>query len=103
MQITLMVEREVVPGAQGEITRLLRELRSGATRQLGFVSGQTMLDARNPAIFMTISIWSSMAAWEQWEKDPERMMIVDRINEVVQGHPKVRMWLHDEDAPPAGV
>ena len=103
MQITLMVERKVVPGAQGEITQLLKELRSNATRQPGFVSGQTVLDARNPTIFMTISIWSSMAAWEGWEKNPERTEIIERINEVVQEEPQVRMWLHDEDAPPAAV
>ena len=70
MALTLMVERDVIPGSQGPIKALLRELRSGAKRQPGFVSGQTVVDAFSPTIFMTISRWSSMAAWERWEEDP---------------------------------
>ncbi len=103
MPITLMVERSVVPGAQGEVKRLLRQLRSRATQQDGFISGQTVVDAFNPGIFMTISIWSSMAAWERWKSSPERIEIVERMNDVLQGPPKPRIWLQDEDAPPAAI
>ena len=101
MPLTLMVERDVVPGAQGEIKKLLRELRSSATRQPGFVSGRSVADLHNPTIFMTISMWSSVAAWENWEKNLERAEIIGRINELIQGKPTVRLWLDDEDAPPA--
>lgn len=95
MAVTLMVEREVVPGGQGEITMLLRELRSEATLWPGFISGRTVIDAFNPAIFMTISVWSSMAVWEGWEANPEREAIIDRIGAQLQGEPTVRLWLDD--------
>ena len=104
MAITLLtVERRVVPGDQGKIKELLRELRSHATRQPGFISGQTVIDAFNPTTFMTVSSWSSIAAWESWEKAPERAEITDRINELLQEQPRVRLWLHDEEAPAAAV
>ena len=103
MPITLTVERRVVPGNQGRIKDLLRLLRSRATRQPGFVSGQTVVDAFNPAIFMTVSIWSNMSVWERWEKNSERCEIVDQINTMLQDEPKVRLWSHDEDAPDAAI
>ena len=103
MTLTLTVERDAIPGSQGPIKALLRELRSGATRQPGFISGQTVVDAFNPTIFMTISHWSSMAVWDLWEKDSERSAIIERINKLLQRKPKVRMWLVDEDAPAAGL
>ena len=103
MALTLMVERDVIPGSQGPIKALLSELRSGARRQPGFVSGQTVVDAFSPTIFMTISRWSSMAVWERWEEDPERTAIIERIDGLLQRKPKVRIWLDDEDAPAAGL
>ena len=103
MAVTLLVEREVIPGAQGEVTILLRELRSAATLWPGFISGRSVVDAFNPTIFMTISHWSSMAVWESWEKNPRRTKIVDRIRAELQAEPTVRLWLDDEDAPPGAA
>ena len=103
MVLTLTVERDVVPGSQGPIKALLSQLRQGARRQPGFVSGQTVVDAFSPTIFMTISRWSSIAVWDLWEKDPERMVIVERIDALLQRKPTVRLWLDDEDAPAAGL
>ena len=103
MTVTLMVEREVVPGAQEEIKALLRELRSAATRRAGFISGQTVVDAFSPACFMTISVWASMAAWERWKNDLERAEIIRRIDPLVQGMSTSRLWRSDEDAPAAAV
>ena len=102
MSLTLMVERTVIPGVQGEIKALLRELRSHATLQPGFISGRTVVDAFNPAIFMTISNWSTMDEWERWENNLQRVSIMGRISDLLQGDPVSRLWLDDEDAPTAG-
>lgn len=97
MTMTLMVERHVIPGEQGSLKKLLRELRSSATRRPGFISGRTVVDAFSPTIFLTISEWANMAAWDAWKDDPGRMEIVGRINELVQGEPVQRTWVDDED------
>ena len=103
LQLTLMVERRAVPGAQEEIKGLLRELRSHATRHPAFISGRSVVDAFNPTNFMTISVWSSMAGWEDWEKDPERTAITDRIAALLQEEPTIRLWRDDQDWPPAAM
>lgn len=85
MAVPLMVEREVIPGAQAEIKALLRQLRSSATRQPGFISGETVIDAYNPCAFLTVSIWASIAAWESWRVDPERVLVTSRLDDLIQG------------------
>ena len=70
MQVTLMVERNVIPGEQESVKGLLRELRSNATRQPGFISGQSVIDVFSPTRVMTITTWTSMSAWEAWENSP---------------------------------
>ncbi|PZC48297.1 MAG: Quinol monooxygenase YgiN [Chloroflexi bacterium] len=103
MAVRITVERTVVPGEQHDVKEVLRELRSRSTRRTGFVSGVTMVDAHNPTNFLMISTWTSIGAWESWEKSPERQEINEKLIPLLQGIPKVRMWLQDLDAPPGGA
>ena len=96
MQVTLMVERNVIPGEQESVKRLLRELRSNATRQPGFISGQSVIDVFSPTRVMTITAWTSMAAWEAWENSPERVSITSRIAALLQEPPSLRLWGQEE-------
>ena len=103
MAAKLTVERRVVPGYQDEVGELLRQLRSGAVRQAGFISGETVVDAFNPTVFMTISTWASISVWQEWEKNPDRLAIVQQINEHLQSTPVVRVWTDAIDGPPAAI
>lgn len=103
MTVRLMVERKVIPGAQEELSELLRELRSRAVRQAGFISGETVVDLFNPQIFMTISNWASVGVWQRWEKNPDRLRIVKRINALLQSDPIIRIWNADAEGPPAAI
>ena len=92
MQVTLMVERNVIPGEQEAVKELLRELRSHATHQPGFISGQSVVDVFSPTKVMTITMWTTMASWEAWENSPERISMTDRIAELIQAPPSLRLW-----------
>ena len=96
MQVTLMVERNVIPGEQESVKGLLRELRSNATRQPGFISGQSVIDVFSPTRVMTITTWTSMSAWEAWENSPERVNITGRIAALLQEPPVLRLWGQEE-------
>ena len=47
MTVRLTVERKVTPGFQSDLRRLLRELRSRAVQQSGFITGETVVDMFN--------------------------------------------------------
>jgi quinol monooxygenase YgiN len=72
-------------------------------KQPGFISGETVLDIYNPQIFMTISTWASLAAWDSWEKNSDRLRVVNRINALLQDTPVVRLWRADAETPPAAI
>lgn len=103
MSVRVTLERSVIPGSQGEVTRLLRELLSKAVQYPGFQSGETVLGLFNPTSFLTITRWSNLSAWQAWEKEPERRRIVQRINALLQNEPVIRLWNEDADAPPPGA
>lgn len=81
----------------------LRASPSKAVRRPGFLSGETVLDLFNPGIFMTVSRWTSLDAWEWWEKDAERQKIVRRINALLQSDPVVRLWQDEGEELPAAM
>ena len=99
MAITLIVERKIIPGAQTEVKDLLGELRHRASEQPGFLSGRTVVDAYSPCTFMTICDWSSMADWQRWESNPERLEVTDLMSAALQEEPPIRIWQSDVDAP----
>ncbi|MSP77944.1 MAG: hypothetical protein EXR67_00010 [Dehalococcoidia bacterium] len=99
MAVWLFVERKIIPGTQEEVVELLRELRSKAVRQQGFVSGRTLVDMYSPAIVMTVTQWADIASWEAWSKNPDRLETTRRMDPYVQGRAVVRLWRDDVDRP----
>ncbi len=94
--VTLMVERQANPGSEDELRTLLRELRAGATKQRGFLSGETKVDAYDPTTFLTISSWSTRDAFDEWETNPERDQIISEIDNLIIDTPTRRVWVGDE-------
>lgn len=103
MAIRLTVERKARVGQQEELSNLLHQLRSKAVLQSGFISGETVVDLWSPRIFMTISRWASVEAWQRWETNRERLSIIERINTLLEGKPVVRLWADGDDRPPAAI
>ncbi len=100
MSVQVTVERVAIPGVQREITSLLRELLSRAVQQSGFQSAETVVDIFSPTAFLTISRWTTLNAWQAWERTPDRLRIIERINALLQRPPTIRLWNEDPDAPP---
>ncbi len=103
MSVKVTVERTVIPGSQQEIAALLRLLLSRAIQFPGFQSGETVVGAFNPMTFLTVARFTSLTAWQEWERNPERLSIVERINAYLQRDPIVRLWSEDPDAPSAAA
>src|SRR5437870_2293259 len=72
MSIKVLIERVAKPGQGNKIPALLRELRSDAVRQKGYLYGETLHSMDKAGIFLVVSTWSDLAAWKRWSKDPAR-------------------------------
>ena len=93
----------MIPGFQYDLGKELRMLRGKAVLQPGYISGETIVDLWNPQIFMTLSRWASVDAWQRWEGNPERQQVINRINGLLQGRAIVRMWNEGDDHPPVAM
>ena len=80
MTVKIFIKRTVTEHSVGELSILLRRLRSVTLMQPGYISGQTMKRLDKPDECLVISNWRSVEDWENWLNNPKRMSIQDEID-----------------------
>ena len=60
------------------------ELRISATRQPGYISGETLRGdtfrtVDDPSLWLVISTWLDAESWQKWQMVPERRQIDSKI------------------------
>ena len=64
--IRVLIERWLLPGAEQEVARALREMRRDAVHASGYISGETLRDVADPAHYVIVSTWRARADWDRW-------------------------------------
>ncbi len=83
MQAKILIKRKFIKGKKNEIISLLKELRSGALQQPGYISGETLTSTEHPQTLMVISSWQDMESWQNW-KDNNTRITIDKMLETYQ-------------------
>jgi heme-degrading monooxygenase HmoA len=84
MAIKVIITRKVTGGKEEDLLPLLRELRSKAMEQRGYISGETLKGISDPDEFMVISTWRSLEDWNAWNSNPARIDIQEKIDAVLE-------------------
>ncbi|MGV8081386.1 MAG: antibiotic biosynthesis monooxygenase family protein [Syntrophales bacterium] len=84
MSLKVLIKRKVPPATRDEIMNLIKELRSRATGQTGYVGGETLQRLDEPDEFLVISTWQSLEDWKNWMNSAIRKEIRQRI-EILAG------------------
>ena len=72
MQAKILIKRKFLKGKKSEIIALLKELRSGALQQPGYISGETLSSVDQPQTLMVIGSWQDMESWHGWKENDTR-------------------------------
>jgi heme-degrading monooxygenase HmoA len=83
MQAKIIIKRKFIQGKQREIIALLRELRSGALQQPGYISGETLSSREDPQLLVVIGSWQDMESWIAWKENNTRKTL-ERMLETYQ-------------------
>ena len=80
MAIRIIIKRKVPRDKQSELLPLLMQLRTMATAQKGYISGETMRNVDDHEDFLVISTWNSVDDWKAWMSKREREGIQEKID-----------------------
>ncbi|MGA6924525.1 MAG: antibiotic biosynthesis monooxygenase family protein [Desulfosarcina sp.] len=92
MSVKILITRTVPANKGREMLQLFRELRSLATAQAGYISGETLKSNDRPDVFLVISTWESAADWEQWLLSKERQAVQKKIDDLLGGKTHYEMF-----------
>jgi antibiotic biosynthesis monooxygenase (ABM) superfamily enzyme len=84
MAVEVLIRRKILETKVKELSPLIVKLRSLATIQPGYISGETLncIDPPNKKEYLVISRWHSMEDWKKWLHSKERSNINDQIDQL---------------------
>ena len=85
MNAKILIKRKFKKGKEKEILALLRELRSGALNQPGYISGETLTSTENPRTMMVIGTWHDMENWYNWKRNSTRQTLEQMLETYQEG------------------
>jgi quinol monooxygenase YgiN len=99
MAIKVLITRRFKPDQLSKASRLLMELRSLATLQKGYMSGQTLVSAKKPNKLTVVSTWISQKRWEEWQQSSERKEFSKKIEPLLETPEETEVFLIGEKGP----
>ena len=98
----IVIRREVDPDKQDEVFDLLKQLRTRAVLQPGYLSGETLFSASQGGAHLVISRWRSLKDWSVWEESPERRKILSKIDLLLRAPAETNVYFDSPTVLPEG-
>ena len=80
MQAKILIKRKFNKGKKNEIIAMLKESRSMAMQQPGYISGETLSSSDQPQTLMVISSWQDMESWQSWRENNTRKTLEQMLS-----------------------
>ena len=93
MQAKILIRRKFKKGKKNEIIALLRELRSLAMQQPGYISGETLSSTEQPQTLMVIGSWQDMENWHDWRENNTRKTLEQMLSTYQEGETEYEEFL----------
>ncbi len=92
MAVKVLIERWAKAGYEEAVWEMLRDLRSQAVRQRGYLYGETWRSMDNPRVFMVVSTWGMREYWESWFRNEFRQKMEERISRMLRKPGTIRVF-----------
>ncbi len=87
--IKVLIERHLLEGLEAEYQAASKSLLQGCMAFPGYISGESLRDIERPNHRVIITLWSSLSAWQQWEKSDQRAQLLAGIAGLLAADEKV--------------
>ena len=85
MAVKVFIKRYVKKGKTQEAVELLKDVRSQALKQPGYISGETLINHYDPRNITVVSTWQTIDDWIRWEESDERSAKEDQLEGLQEG------------------
>jgi len=85
MAVKVFIKRYVKKGKTKEAVELLKDVRSHALKQPGYISGETLINHYDPCNITVVSTWQTIGDWIRWQESDERSAKKDQLEGLQEG------------------
>ena len=85
MAVKIFIKRYVKNGKTQEAVELLKDVRSHALKQPGYISGETLINHYDPCNITVVSTWQTIDDWIRWEESDERSAKENQLEGLLEG------------------
>jgi len=82
--IKVIIERQVAEGLESHYEKAISELLSAMTSAPGYISGESLIDAKRSNHYVVIAKWTTESAWSQWFHSGDRKRLMNAIAPFLQ-------------------
>jgi heme-degrading monooxygenase HmoA len=86
--IKVIIERQVAEGLESHYEKAVSELLSVMTNAPGYISGESLVDAKRTNHYIVIAKWTTESAWAQWFGSEDRKGMMNAIAPFLQTEEK---------------
>ncbi|MBM4447349.1 MAG: antibiotic biosynthesis monooxygenase [Chloroflexi bacterium] len=90
--IRVIIERHCRLDKVAEMEALFIDFRTAATRQPGYISGETLHSIDDPTLWLVISTWVDTDAWKTWQISAERQEAQRKLEPLLISPEKVSVF-----------
>jgi len=95
MLAKIIIKRDISEGKEKHFFSLLKNLRSSAINQEGYISGETFNRIDRPGENLVISTWQSMDDWRAWVLSEERAEAQEKIDYLLGEKTEYKIYSYD--------
>lgn len=89
--VRVLIERKLKK--RENISKMIREIRSAAMAQPGYISSETMVDVDDRSALTIITTWINVESWKKWETSRKRAVMMQRdVEPLLEKPEKVRIY-----------
>jgi heme-degrading monooxygenase HmoA len=93
MAVKVFIKRYFKKGKTEAAVELLKDVRSHALKQPGYISGETLINHYDPCNVTVVSTWQSIEDWVRWQESDERAAKEDQLERLQE--PPVIFEIYD--------
>lgn len=82
MAVKIFIKRHVKEDKTHEAVELLKDVRSRALKQPGYISGETLINHYDPCKITVVSTWQTIDDWIRWQESDERSAKEDQLEDL---------------------
>jgi heme-degrading monooxygenase HmoA len=85
MAVKVLIKRRFKEKHFPEVNEMIKKFRYGAMDQEGYISSETLWDARDPFVVVVASNWRSIKDWNVWKNSEQRLKEREKLEAFLDG------------------